>query len=93
MHTVKNLDNLDIQSDVKLSRLQANEQIINLITDYMRTYTDQRFGQILYNLGVATHSVYHTMPQEGERAQVGYRDIFFEESAETLKKLTIKDGD
>lgn len=86
-----------------VSRLEANREILDLIEDYITQYPDQRFGQVLYNLGIATHAQESdpaTIPKiqkfiEGPYnedevtppKQTLYRDIFFEESTETLKKL------
>lgn len=39
------------------NRLKYNEMIIGYILDYIRAYPDMRFGQALYNLGIATHSI------------------------------------
>ena len=78
-----------------MDRLEANEKIINHIQNYIRTYPDMRFGQVLYNMGIATHA------NEGRETPCDispehprgvtysnfYRDIFFEESDITLKKL------
>lgn len=87
----------------KMSRLEANREIIDLIEDYATKYPEQRFGQILYNLGIATHAQesnpvaipeiqkFIEGPYNEEEItpprQPLYRDIFFEESTETLKKL------
>jgi len=86
-----------MESRVEMSRLQANEQIIHHITNYMRTYPDQRFGQILTNLGISTHLLEGIMEAtcpvsdehpRGIKTDPLYRDIFFEESTQTLKRLT-----
>lgn len=91
-------------------RLVANEAILELLTHYVRTYPDIRFGQALYNLGIATHTIELTredIPKAQELSEnlynkgtkpsreedleqhtPRYRDIFFEESTETLKKVS-----
>lgn len=85
------------------TRLEANERIINHIQSYIRTYPDMRFGQALYNLGIATHCVETELTEKGnELVEKGQglnlqsihfiprnRDIFFEESTDTLNKLKI----
>jgi hypothetical protein len=79
-----------------MTRLQANEQIINHIQSYIRTYPDMRFGQALYNMGIATHKLEKEEIQHSEESveesafstyRQYFRDIFFEESIKTLEKL------
>ena len=84
-----------------MTRLEANEQIIRQIQGYIRTYPDMRFGQVLYNMGVATHCATTELTEKGlELVEKGLgdtlqsthfihsnRDIFFEESTDTLNKI------
>lgn len=79
-----------------MTRLEANERIINHIQNYIRAYPDMRFGQALYNMGIATHmvDVRRATPEEyadgADKTITHYRDIFFEESTDTLNKLDMK---
>ena len=72
----------------EMTRLQANEQIIYKILDYIRNYPDMRFGQALYNMGIATHCMEDHKTPDDEVFLTINRDIFFEESVDTLEKLT-----
>lgn len=82
-----------------MKRFEANMNIIHMLTDYVRAYPDMRFGQILYNMGIATHCLESILTEEGAKV-IGTgvalqsihfvkhnRDIFYEESEDTLKKL------
>jgi len=80
----------------KYPRLVANEAILEHILSYARAYPDLRFGQILTNLGIATHKVEHSEPQHNKATVEesdfttwieSFSDIFYEESTDTLKKL------
>lgn len=84
-----------------MERFEANMNIIHMLTDYVRAYPDMRFGQILYNMGIATHRNETELTEKGIEAlededddmQKGIhyitrqRDIFYEESEDTLNKL------
>jgi hypothetical protein len=35
-----------------MTRLEANREIIRLLTEYMEKYPDMRFSQLLYNLDI-----------------------------------------
>lgn len=61
-----------------MTRYQANKAILALLTTFVEEYPDWRFGQILVNSNVLSHS-------NGETCE----DPFYEESIETLEK-TIK---
>ena len=56
-------------------RQECNFKILNAIANEINKFPDQRFGQILYNMGI----IYH---QNGE-----IKDPFFEESYVTLRNL------
>lgn len=81
----------------KYPRLVANEAILEHILSYARAYPDLRFGQILTNLGIATHLVVgydevsygkiDGVELEPKKLVPIYKDIFYEESTDTLKKL------
>lgn len=70
------------ESRKKYPRLVANEAILEHILSYARAYPDLRFGQILYNIGVATHR-----RSDLTDGSTQMQDIFYEESTDTLKKL------
>lgn len=55
-----------------LTRKEANKEILQLIGELVELFPDQRFGQIIANYVFPTY-------QE--------RDIFFEESVQTLRWL------
>lgn len=57
-----------------MTRQEANFKILNQLKDYFTLYPDLRFGQGLYNLGIATH--------------LKGQDIFFQESELTSKLLS-----
>lgn len=70
-----------------MTRLEANRIIIEILNDYVQSNPDIRFGQALYNLGIATHKI-EVAPEYNETNKgYYYRDIFFEESETTLNKL------
>lgn len=58
-----------------MTRLEANRQILKTIEAYVEAFPNQRFNQLLQNLEVV-------IP--------GHSDQFYEESAETLKRLAKK---
>lgn len=66
-----------------MSRQEANRKLVAIISAIVEQYPDQRFGQILYNISVATHV--KTAELDGT---FWYKDIFFEESSDTLKRIT-----
>ena len=41
-----------------MTRLEANNEILKLLTLYVKTYPDWRFEQILSNLGLEKNSFY-----------------------------------
>lgn len=55
-----------------MTRKEANLQILEYVKQLIERYPDQRFGQIISN---------YVLPEYRER------DIFFEESAETLNTV------
>lgn len=79
------------------TRLEANRKILDILKSQVESNPDYRFGQLLYNIGVATHCLdSHQEVSYGKIDGVEldqkklipiYRDIFFEESTDTLKKL------
>jgi hypothetical protein len=69
-----------------MTRLEANKQILSLLTAYFEAYPDLRFGQGLSNLGIATHATRYVDNGFSGQDPV-YRDIFYAESAETLDGL------
>lgn len=88
-----------------MTRLEANEEILKGIQHYIRKYPDMRFGQALFNLGIATHCREEHLTEAGTEAiklgtildsnhvKVVHRDIFFEESEDTLAKLNYGNDD
>lgn len=68
-----------------MTRQEANNAIMSILQSTINDYPDWRFGQILSNLGIATHRAHTTITDEDE--ETDYQDIFFEESMETLDKL------
>lgn len=64
-------------------RQKYNLEILTILTDLVTKFPEQRFGQLLYNANIATHLVTND-PEVGTY----YKDIFFEESYDTLQKLT-----
>lgn len=97
MHTNDKRGNSEsVVDDKPLTRLQANRKIMGILSSYIETYPDMRFGQVLYNLGVATHKVNSITETkvpisdenpEGISTRVQYRDIFFIESEDILKQM------
>lgn len=75
----------------EMSRQEANIEIVNLILDAVSQFPDQRFGQILYNIGVATHrkvlSPIFNNSDTNPIFDISYLDIFFEESVDTLERI------
>lgn len=67
-----------------LSRQEANRKLVAIISAIVELYPDQRFGQILYGIGVATHRESYDNPDKN----MYYKDIFFEESESMLKRIT-----
>ena len=63
---------------VPLTRLEANLQILDILRKYAMKYPDMRFGQILFNLNIATHRI------DSEEILPLPKDIFFFESVDTL---------
>lgn len=65
------------------SRLEDNRQIIVLISQYMEQHPTQRFGQILFNLGVNQFS------DESNPASHDYRlrDIYNDYSEVILERI------
>ena len=61
-----------------MNRLEANLKILQILTQVATAYPDLRFGQLLSNMGIATHNL---------QGEIHKGDIFFEESTETLQKL------
>jgi len=65
-----------------MTRSEANMVIINLLEVYLKQNPDIRFGQALWNLGIATHrQVIDT------DFNYGSLDIFYEESDVTLENI------
>jgi len=66
----------------KLTRLEANLRVLDLIVKYCKRYPDQRFNQAIFNLDVVT----------GEAGSGLLRDEYYMESTELLKRVasTIK---
>ena len=58
----------------KMTRYQANKQILEKLTKLVEKYPDWRFNQILSNTDVVL---------EGQ-------DMFYDESTETLERLEIR---
>lgn len=85
----------------ELTRLEANRKILDILKSQVESYPDYRFGQLLYNVGIATHLIQNleeidipvsdSFPR-GKKLEYQYRDIFFEESTDTLKKLSNGSG-
>lgn len=61
-----------------MTRYEANNEILDLLQNYCQAYPDQRFGQVLTNLDIATHLNFG----EGKM-----KDIFFEESEYLLTRI------
>lgn len=59
-------------------------EILSFLKDYFDKNPDVRFGQVLYNLGIATHLQTNS---GGFESTDDFRDIFFTESEEVAKKL------
>ncbi|SMB88821.1 hypothetical protein [Deinococcus hopiensis] len=57
-------------------RLDANRLLLKVLSDAVETYPEQRFGQLLLNLGVVTLDV-----------QGNIQDPFSEESSVTLRRV------
>lgn len=66
-----------------MTRLEANLKILELIKEYLEKNPDQRFGQALVNLQILEEILVDSLKV--------IRDPWFEESEETLKKLTIEE--
>lgn len=62
-----------------MTRYEANMKLLDILSSYFKAYPDMRFGQALYNLGIATHRDTNSVLQ-----QENLVDIFFEESTDTL---------
>lgn len=75
----------DIQSQ---QRRKANLEILTILTDLVIKFPDQRFGQLLYNYGIATHLLVYDKESKDATPTPRYKDIFFEESYDTLHRLT-----
>lgn len=58
----------------KLDRYSANLQILQLLSELVEAYPDWRFQQILQNVDIST--------RDG-------KDLFYEESVDTMKKNPI----
>lgn len=86
-----------------MTRLEANIKILDILQSYLKAYPDMRFGQALYNLGIATYRKEAELTEEGKSKLetdgenvvfqttdfvITNKDIFFDESEFTLKLIT-----
>ena len=62
-----------------MTRLEANLKILDIISNYIKTNPEQRFCQVLCNLGLPFISI---VTKDGTTQHV---DKFFEESDKTLE--------
>ena len=67
---------------LKVNRLKTNRKILKLLSDAVEQHPKLRFHQILRGLGI-------TLRDETKTAwELMYLDQFFEESADTLERMT-----
>lgn len=69
--TMRRNTNLPLKGE-ETSRIKINREILGILADLVEAFPEQRFGQIVAN---------YVFPDYREK------DIFFEESLETLKTL------
>lgn len=74
-----------------MTRLEANRQILSLLSSYFEAYPDLRFGQGLSNLNIATHVASYAM-NENEELEKFFQDIYFEEPSDLAARLPLKVG-
>lgn len=60
-----------------MTRLEANSLLLSILSQYINTYPDQRFGQALFNLGFVQR-----IPNS-----LSIQDPFYEESTATLNRI------
>lgn len=65
----------------KTSRQDMNLQILNILKDYIYQYPDQRFGQILRNIGIVKTEI------SNKTSNTYFTNIFYEEPKQTLKRM------
>ena len=62
----------------KMTRQEANRNLVKVINAFVETYPDWRFGQILSNAGVITRK---------QDSPFDIKDPFYEESTETWERI------
>lgn len=58
----------------------AHEKILKLITDYLKEHPDQRFGQILFNMGINEF-------RQDKNEEFLLRDIYNDSDDEIVKRI------
>lgn len=74
-----------------MTRLQANRQILALLSAYFEAYPDLRFGQGLSNLGIATHLKSYAKNESNE-LEGFFQDIYYEEPSDLATRLPLRIG-
>lgn len=69
-----------------MTRLEANREILAVLSNYLESNPDLRFGQALTNLNIASHLRSYAM-NENKELEVFYDDIFFQESSDLSDRL------
>lgn len=88
IHSQQQEQEYQLQAIQSQQRRKANLKILEVLTDLVIKNPDLRFGQLLYNTGIATHLAVYDKHNRDNDLIPRYTDIFFEESYDTLNRLT-----
>jgi hypothetical protein len=75
--------------EVHVTRLEANRQILEILSKEIELQPDIRFTQLLQNLGIVKFSLQIPPGSGGWNPTFAIEDEFYLESEELLKRLNI----